>query len=70
MTISHFKKSGYLLFLILFPFSFCCSQTIYDLPYQPYSAVFNDYDLDGDNDIFISCPSSDTIVILHNTGYG
>jgi hypothetical protein len=59
-----------ILFLILIPFSICNSQTIYKLPYTPYGAVFSDYDLDGDNDIFISCPSSDTIVILRNMGYG
>ncbi|MCD4745921.1 MAG: T9SS type A sorting domain-containing protein [Bacteroidales bacterium] len=58
-----------LLFLILLTFLFSNAQ-IFNLPYMPYGAVFSDYDLDGDNDIFISCPSSDTIVILHNTGYG
>ena len=58
-----------LLFLIIFPSSICNAQ-IYELPYTPDGAVFSDYDLDGDNDIFISCPSSDTIVILHNNVYG
>ena len=57
-----------IMFLILFSFLFSNAQ-IYNLPYLPYGAVFNDYDLDGDNDIIIGT-SSDTIVILHNNGYG
>lgn len=48
----------------------CVSQTIYKLPYTPSDAVFDDYDQDGDNDILISCSSSDTVVVLNNTGFG
>ncbi|MFW5701059.1 MAG: T9SS type A sorting domain-containing protein [Cyclobacteriaceae bacterium] len=48
----------------------CVSQTIFELPYTPRDVVFSDYDLDGDNDIFISCPSSDTIVLLKNNEFG
>ena len=70
MATLFLMKLVFILFLILIPSSNCSAQTIYELPYLPYGAVFSDYDLDGDNDIFISCPSSDTIVILHNTGYG
>lgn len=59
-----------IIILSLFHFTFSFSQTIYKLPYTPRDVKFFDYDLDGDNDIVVACPQSDTIVIFKNDGYG
>jgi len=71
-TIFLLKKIKIIILTILITTGYyqCISQTIYELPYTPRDAVFIDYDLDGDNDIFISCPSSDTIVLLKNNEFG
>ena len=67
---SIFKRTVILMGVLLLLFSHSVSQTVYKLPYTPYGVAFSDYDLDEDNDIFISCPASDTIVILQNISPG
>lgn len=58
-----------IIYLLTSSITDCASQTIFELPYTPENAIFHDYDLDGDNDIILSC-ISDTVVILRNTGFG
>jgi hypothetical protein len=67
-AVSKFKLINLIIitYLLTNSITVCVSQTIFELPYTPRDAVFADYDLDGDNDILISCPSSDTIVLLKN----
>jgi hypothetical protein len=58
-AVSKFKLINLIIitYLLTNLITVCVSQTIFELPYTPRDAVFADYDLDGDNDILISCPS-------------
>ena len=63
-----------LFLLLLFPPLNLQSQTIFNVPAEPYETCIVDYDQDGDNDIIVGCHWSDqlpdSLVIFYNDGWG
>lgn len=68
------KAASYLqiIFIVIFLISIwkIVSAQEFEMPGFVRSIASCDMDLDGSNDIIVSCPYQDTIVMLYNDGYG